>query len=836
MFHQFFKTLLHLFIFIGLVIVQPIIGSTAPEQGPGGSRDRSGNEPGTVHGMLLDDELNEALMYASVVLHLVSDSAMVSGAITDESGRFVIESVPNGHYYLVVNYVGYPRHEINDITITPRQPVHDAGTIKITPDVSVLGEVTVEATRELMEVGLDRRVFNVDQELTSIGGSALDLMQNIPSVAVDFDGNVSLRGSDNVTILIDGRPSGLLGLTGSEALEQLPSEMVERVEVITNPSVRYDPDGTSGIINIVMKKERRRGYNGMVSLNASPGNRYSGSLNLNYHTGPLNFFGTYSGRLYNMDGFGSNYRTSFLADTTHLDQDMVYENDMDAHNFTVGFDYTLNQQNTLTASIGYNMRDMNWLNDTEYFAYDDQETMTDGFLRESSNIMDHGGYQLNLSHRKTFDEEYREWTTDFTYSNRDMSRAEENEQRFFDQFAKDRLDIYENTSMNGGHEMFRLQTDYIHPMGADSKLELGAQAYLRERGSDFAFFDYDNESESFIINDGLSNEFIHSEQRFSGWGVYSTMLGKYSIQGGLRFEQAFNQIEQLTMDDTYDNNYFSLFPSLHIRRNLTDKQSIQLSQSRRISRPYGRQMNPFPSYNNPYDISSGNPMLNPAYTTSVELGYARYGDRTTINPSIFYRHTDGMVTRFRTMNDEGIAFTTYENLNRGISYGAEMAFTHRLLDFWMINGTLSYFYRTVEGGDERMELQNESYSWSTRMVNNFTFPKDWSAQLTGYYRSPMVMIQGEMKEMYSADLAVRKNVLGNSGTVTLRLSDIFNTQRFQMYNYGDNFIQDSERRRTSRMIYVGFTYRINQFDRNNNRRNRDGIDDNGDMDFDGFEM
>ncbi len=816
-------------------MVQPLIGSTVPEQGPGGSRDRSGNGPGTVHGILVDDELNEALMYASVVLHSVSDSAMVSGAITDERGRFVIESLPYGHYYLVINYVGYPRYTINDITIAPRRQVHDAGTLRLSPDVSVLGEVTVEAARELMEVGLDRRVFNVDQELTAIGGSALDLMQNIPSVAVDFDGNVSLRGSDNVTILIDGRPSGLLGLTGSEALEQLPSEMVERVEVITNPSVRYDPDGTSGIINIVMKKERRRGYNGMVSLNASPGNRYSGSLNLNYHSGPLNFFGTYSGRMFNMDGFGSNYRTSFLAETTYLDQDMTFQNEMDAHNLTVGVDYTINPQNTLTASFGYNTRDMDRFNNTEYLSFDEQLLLTDGFLRESYNFMDHGGYQFNLSHRKTFNEQFREWTTDFTYSNRDVARTEENEQVFLEDFSKDRLNIMENTMTNGGHQMFRLQTDYVHPLGDDSKLEFGAQAYLRERSSDFAFYNFDHDTESFIINEGLSNKYIHSEQRFSGWGVYSTMLGNYSIQGGLRFEQAFNQIEQLTMDDIYDNNYFSLFPSLHIRRNLTDRQSIQLSQSRRINRPNGRQMNPFPSYNDPYDISSGNPQLNPAYTTSVELSYARYGARTTINPSIFYRHTDGMVTRFRTMDDDGIAYTTFENLNRGISYGAELALTHRMFDFWRINGTLSYFYRTVEGGDERMELRNESYSWSTRMVNNFTFPKGWSAQLTGYYRSPLVMIQGEMKEMYSADLAVRKNVLGNSGTVTLRVSDIFNTQRFQMYNYGDNFMLNSERRRTSRMLYVGFTYRINEFDRRN-RRDRDIMDENGDMDFDGFEM
>lgn len=792
---------------------------------------------GTVTGKLVDGTQDEPLMYASLVLHQLPDSAMVSGAISDEEGRFLIEEVPAGRYYLSINYVGYPNQTINDIAITMRQQEYNAGTIRIMPDAAMLDEVTVEATRELMEVGLDRRVFNVAQELTSVGGTALDLMQNIPSVAVDFDGNVSLRGSDNVTILIDGRPSGLLGLTGSEALEQLPSEMIERVEVITNPSVRYDPDGTSGIINIVMKKERRRGYNGMVSLNASTGQRYSGSVNLNYHTGPLNFFGNYSGRLFNMDGYGSSYRTSFLSDTTYLDQDMGFENEMNSHNFTVGVDYSLNDRNTITASFGYNTRDMDRFSETDYLSLDHVYDPIDAFLRETYNIMDHGGYQLNLNHRHTFDQQYREWTTDVVYSRRSMARAEENEQFFLEMISGEHPEIFQNTYTDGNMEMIRVQTDYTHPLGDNTKLEFGGQAFFRKRSQDFSFYDFDHDTGSWVNNEGLSNHYIHNEQRFSGYGIYSAIWGNYSIQGGLRFEQANIRVDQRTLNEEFDNDYFSLFPSLHLRRNLNNIQSVQLSYSRRINRPRGRQLNPFPSYNDPYDISSGNPMLDPEYTHSLELGYARYGNRTTLNPSIFYRHTEGMITRFRTMDEEGIAYTTFENLNRGTSVGAELAMIHRLFDFWRINATMSYFYRQVEGGNAQMELQNESYSWSARMVNNFTFPRGWSAQLTGNYRSPLVMIQGEMKEMYSADLAVRKNVLNNNGTITLRLSDIFNTQSFKMHNYGDNFIMDTERRRTSRMVFVGFSYRINEFERRNNRRDADLLDDdNGEMDFEGFEM
>ncbi len=812
---------------ISILIISGVFAAETEEQGqrPRGSR---WNE-GVVEGSLLDDEHNGPLMYASVVLHTVTDSAMVTGAVSGEDGRFVLEDVPAGTFYVQISYVGYPDQTVNDIEVTPADPVYDLGTIRVSPDRAVLSEVTVEATRELMEIGLDRRVFNVGQELTSVGGSALDIMDNIPSVAVDFDGNVSLRGSENVTILIDGRPSELMGLDGSEALEQFPSEMVERVEVITNPSARFDPDGTSGIINIVLKEQERKGYNGMVSLNASTGDRYTGSVNLNYQLDKVNFFGSYSGRFYNMIGDGSSFRTSFLSDTTHLDQRSDYENDMNMHNFRVGLDYSINDKNTITASFGSNTRDMLREHMNDYMNMTNDFDVMEAFIRQSESDREHGGYQINLNHEHEFDQQYQEWSTDFVYSVRSMDHFEQNIQEYM---YPHNSEFFENTERSGNRTMIRMQTDYIHPLGEDRKLEVGAQGFWRKRDSEFAFFNSDD-GESWVENDSLSNDFIHDEVRFSGYSTYSTMLGDYSLQAGLRFEYADNEIDQLTMDSTYTKDYFSVFPTMHLRRNFDDTQSMQVSYSRRISRPRGRQLNPFPRYNDPYNISSGNPRLDPEYTNSMEIGYTRFGEKTTINPSIFYRYTEGMISRFRSMDDSGVAHTTYENLNTGTSYGTELAITSRFFDVWRVNGTMSYYYRKVEGAGAQAELENESYAWSARMVNNFNFSGGWSAQLTGRYRSPTVMLQGEMKEMYWADAAVRKDVFGGRGTVTLRLSDIFNTRNFVMYNHGDNYTVDFERNRESRMIYLGFSYRINEYERQ--RRSRDA-DMEEDIDFDELGM
>ena len=792
---------------------------------------------GVVTGTVIDDSNNEPLMFASVVLHSESDSTLVTGAITNEQGVFVIEQVPAGKFYIAINYVGYPRKEVNGISINPREPVYEMGTIRVEPGAALLSEVTVEATRELMEVGLDRRVINVDSELTATGGTALELMQNVPSVAVDFDGNVSLRGSSNVTILVDGRPSNLTGLSGSEALEQIPSNMIERIEVITNPSARYSPEGTSGIINIVLKKERRAGYNGMLSLNASTGNRYTGSLNLNYKTGRVNFFANYSGRMFNTEGSGFNFRTSFLSDTTFLDQDTRFENGMRSNNASVGADFQINDFNTLTFSVMYNTWGRNSDNFTNYNSLNEDMLLTNFFTRTSGDEMDSRGMNYNLNYRRTFEQKLREFNTDIVFSSRGMDRSEDNVQRFIESNGKPVTlpDLLENTRSEGNNWMFSVQTDYIQPLGEDRKLELGARAYLREMGSDFNFFNYDAESARWENNAGLSNEFIYNEQVYAAYGIFSTMLGKYSLQAGLRLEQTFIEADQRTTNEVYSDNYLNLFPTVHLRRNFEQNQALQVSYSRRIDRPNNRYLNPFVSYTDPYDLSFGNPRLKPELINSMEVGYTRFWKNTTLNPSIFYRSTDGMITRFRTMDENGIAYTTFENINRGTSYGAELILSQQIFPWWRSNGTFSYYRQIIEGGDAMMEMQADSYSWSARLVNNMNLGKGWDLQVNGFYRSPVVMLQGEMDAMYSADMGLRKNILDKRGTVTLRVSDIFNTQKFRMYNYGDNFTIDMERRRDSRMVFLGFTYRINENNNRRNQRSREQMDD-GSQGFDEFGM
>ena len=835
---KYFLSLIFSLLFITIQLKSQ---ESAPAGGRGGQRPEGGEMPkiGTIKGKIVDSETNEPLMFASVVLFSERDSTMISGAIADDKGFFEIKETPPGRFYLSISFVGYPTKLVNSIRITFRETEYDTGIIKIEPGAAMLSGVTVEATRTLMETGLDRRVINVGQELTATGGSGLEIMQNIPSVAVDFEGNISLRGSTNVTILLDGRPATLTGLSGSEALEQIPAEMIERVEIITNPSVRYDPDGTSGIINVVLKKERKPGYNGMISLNASTNHRYSGSINLNYRVNKVNLFANYNMRTHNNDGFGYSLRTSFLpnADTTFLFQEMDFLSKMNSHNAQLGFDYQINKFNQLTVSASYN----NWLRDmddiSDYSLYTASQ-MNNIFRRESDSDMNSSGMSYALNYRKTFEEKFRELNTEIVFNTRNMLRSEDNIQQYFTNdfnTPSARPDDLDKTDSDGKNWMASIQTDYIHPLSKDSKLETGFRGIIRNQDSDFNFFNYNNATQVWDNNANYSNHFIYSEQTYALYGIYSRMLGLWSLQAGLRLEQALVDGLLKTTNQKIDKQYFSYFPSLHLRRNFENNQAMQISYSKRINRPHHRNMNPFVRYNSEYDISYGNPNLDPEYIHSFELGYTKFWETTTLNPSVFYRNTQGMVTQYRTLNEDGVTVTTFENLNRGLSYGVELVATQTIFKLWRVNATVSYFRNIIQGGGAQMDIENDSYSYSARVVNNINLPKGWNIQVNGHYRSPVVMLQGEMKAMYSADIGLRKNLLNNNATITLRVSDLFNTQKFSMYNYGDYFTMDSERKRTSRMVFVGFTYRINDYDRRRERSRRDSEDsrDNG-MDMDDF--
>lgn len=797
-------------------------------------------EIASLKGTLVDKTTTEPLIYASVVLKLQSDSTLVSGSITNEKGEFEMKKLPPGLFLLTINFVGYPPQNIDSIFINRRMPDIDLGLVEVEPIAELLDEVTVEAARTLMETGLDKRVFNVAQEITATGGTGLQIMENIPSVAVDFDGNISLRGSENVTILIDGRPSTLTGLSGSEALEQIPAEMIDRVEVITNPSARYDPSGNSGIINVVLKKQSRPGYNGMVSLNANSLFEYNGSANFNFKVNKWNFFATYGGRFRNNEWFGNSLRTinPQTISPNYMDQQLNGSFGMTGHNASVGLDYNFSEKSILTLSSRFNNWERQFDYLSEYMLFADLTDPNEIFTMNNNSEMIHHSFSHQMNYKKEFAGKNHELITDLTFSTMTMDRNENFLQTYFEQdFGETNGSSFpERSYMDGGNWLVATQLDYTRPLNEKSKLEAGYRVQLREMDSDFIFEDFFQENQLWDVVSNRSNHFIYSEQIYAAYLQYATMIGKFSLQTGLRAEQSFVKGDLLEQSEKFTQDYLNLFPTLHLRRDFENNQAFQISYSRRIQRPHNRTLNPFTRYKSEYDISRGNPELDPELIDSYEMGYTKYWEKTTLNPSVFYRSTNGMITRLRgitQVEDRNVTLTTYENLNRGISYGTELILNQEIASWWKINSTLSYFRNIIIGKGAEIDEENDNYSWSARLVSNINLNKDWNIQVNGFYRSPIVMLQGEMDAMYAVSAGLRKNILKNRGTISLNVNDIFNTMRFGMYNYGDSFTLTSERWRTSRYINIGFSFRINQYKRQQNGKRERSDDGQQDMmDFD----
>lgn len=768
---------------------------------------------GIVKGVIINSTTSEPLGYAYVVLFKSIDSSMVSGAMTDTSGVFKIEKVPFGKYYLSVNLIGHKPLKVNNININPKNLVKIMDTIHLDPTTATLNAVIIKSKKDVVEYTLDKKVINVEKNLVSTGGSAVDIMQSIPSVTVDIDGQISMRGSSNVTVLVDGKPSGLTGTSRSAILEQIPASSIESIEVISNPSAKFDPEGMSGIINIVLKKKKERGYNGIFSFNAGTGDKYNASVSLNFSKKKFNIFSGYDFRLNNMNGYNHSYRTATLADTLSFrEQDGTSERRFLSHNIKLGTDYYINDKNSITISANYGILGHSHHDITKSTTLNKEKLFSSYYESDEEEKSDDNSLDLLLSYRKKFNKKGESLNFDVAYSTINGLETGDQDLVYFcsDYFTPNGTPYLQKETTDNKSNVSTFQLDYSNPLSKTSRLELGAKTTIRSIDNDFIFKTID--SLQTWYNDPLySNHFLYDEQIHALYGTYSNSFSNFEFQGGLRAEQTYTKSSQKTMATEYNKSYFSLFPTLHLNYKFTGDNSIQLSYSRRVNRPQFHSLNPFVDISDPETRRYGNPYLTPEYIDSYELGHLKYWNKTSLNSSIFYKQINDAIQRYVTIDSMGIQNSTIKNISAGISYGLEFVLQQELAKWWKMNATFSYF-RTVmkgaeEGGDN--ELTNSNYSWTAKLNSNMTVMKNLDIQVTGNYRAPMVQLQGTMKAMYFADVAMKKDILKNKASITLRIKDLFDTQKFDMERHGSNFTIDMMRRRDSRTVFLGFTYKIN---------------------------
>ncbi|RYD82651.1 MAG: TonB-dependent receptor [Sphingobacteriales bacterium] len=787
---------------------------------------------GRIAGKLTDATTQKPVEFASVMVLRPQDSSLVSGALTKEDGQFVIEKIAFGNYIIKIQSIGYETFKKAEINLTAEKPFYILKDVKIVSTATSTEEVIIEGEKRLIQTSIDKKIFNVSQTLVTTGGTAKDVLEQVPSVSVDNEGNISLRGSNNVTIFIDGKPSTLSG-----SLDNIPSNAIERVELMTNPSAKYDPQGMAGIINIVLKKERKPGYNGNISLNIGSRNKANSSASINYNYGKINLSGMYSFRYSENYSFGSSFRKQYLDDKTFfLNQENDGNTISNTHMAKLGLDYNINSKNSLGFSFTYNYNLRRQDEDLQYKEWIEPGTGFDAYARE--NFLNDWGNawdgSLNYTHK------FKKEGSEISF-NGSVNKSYDVEDRASEWLnTSPRLDYnsrYEQQrTINSNNSIISiLQADYVTPSKKENRFESGYKTTFRQFDNDFDGKQYDTIGLIWVDKSRLSNRFIYKEQVHAGYVNYAGKYKKWGYQTGLRAEQTFINTLQVVDDTANNNSYFNLFPSAYLSRKLTESQEMQLSYTRRINRPGLGTLNPFPDYADPLNLRTGNPNLKPENIDAYELGYVMHGKKMTFSSTAYARRTFNQITRLRRIDTQGISITTFSNINNSSSYGLELISTNNWKP-WLSTVASANIYRTeLTGTVGQKELSRGNFSYIAKISSNIKLPKKTELQLSYNYRGPQIFPQGTMKPMHGLDAAFKAQVLKGKGTLSVTASDVLNTRKFAVTSIDENFEQEFIRKWETRVVFVGFSYRFGNAKPIMQNRKRNAGDENsgggGDMGF-----
>ena len=787
---------------------------------------RSSRMVGQLSGIILEKDSGSALFSATVSVRAVADSGLVTGAISDFVGRFVIERLPIGRYFAVVSYVGFQSYVTPIFSITEANRTVDLGVVSLAFDAAELEGVEIIGERADVAFEIDRTVYNTKNQLSSAGGSATDVLQNIPSVEVDVDGNVSLRGNQNISILINGKPSPLSGSFLTAFLQQLPASSIDRVEVIPNPSAKYDPDGQAGALNIVLKKEAELGSSGGITLGGGSDGGYNASASYNVQRGDLKLFSTYGFRSDDRNSNGFNFRENrFLDPLSFVEQDNLGLRTGTSNLFSLSADYSLTDKTELSGSA---LISQNQSENASTNAYAQLNSLRDITSRSSrQSMVDFGGFSMDFStsFRRVVDAFKNETTGEVRFNRSNGGNTDDLTERLMSLDGASALNLIEQTinELDNRETEIEAKTDWIRTLGS-FKVEAGAKGSFRNMDNRFDASFFDLNTGDVTDNLGRSNQFDYAENVFAGYGIASSKFGKFEVQAGLRVEQALTAFDLKTTNESYDNSYFSLFPSAFLNYNLAQTKQVKLSYSKRVSRPRTSQLNPFTTYTDPLNLQVGNPLLNPEYIHAIELAYQQFTNSGSISVAPYYRRTVNQIERFKTLdNATGISTLTFRNFDKSESYGAEligsMRFGKKLSGFASFNA-----YRIVtDGGSVDADLANDAISWSSRASASWKVTDKTDVQLFYFYRAPIDVAQGKISSFSVSNISVRQKVLKDKGSVTLRINDPLDKMGFQFELDQASFYQLGNRKWESRSASITFQYNFGKPPkRSQNRSNQEG--------------
>jgi len=801
----------------------------------------------TISGKVIDDDLGVPLEYSTVSITSVDNPNYLNGGVTDINGNFAIE-VPSGTYNIKVEFISFESKTFSKRKVDSNL---DLGTIQLGFSSGSLNEVVVIAETTQVEVRLDKKIYNIGKDLTTGGATINDVLNNVPSVSVDVVGSVSLRGNENVKILINGKPSAMAGFGENNVLGQLPADAIERVEVITSPSARYDAEGTAGILNIILRKEKTLGFNGSLTTNIGYPESYGITANVNLRTDKFNIFNTTGFNYRNSPGngfFDTRYAQGFF-DRVVEDRDMQRLRRRFNTNF--GVEYFLNEHSSITASAFFNFGNDEDITTNFSDRYQGNDLVQQTMRREVETEEDKSS-QYSLNYIKKFNDKGHQLTADFQYEyDKEEKPAFVSEKATLDltpegiSFLPSEFVFTEETQNE-----YLIQTDYVLPFGEGSQFEAGYRGNFKDEVTDYNLSIEDEQSGQ-LESSPLTNVFNYTENVNALYTQYGSKFGKFSFLLGLRMEntQLIGKINTpltdaqlleefgFPIDTDFDNNYLGLFPTVNLIFELGEKENITLGYNRRINRPRGWFINPFPSRASRTNIFQGNPNLNPAYASAYDLGYLKRWKKLTLTSSLYYQYETDAFERVQQgtgqfFNDIEIIRTIPINLATNERIGAEAGVLYNPAKWLRLNGSFNFFQFNTEGEFNGIDYGTKNTSWFARFSSKVTLPAKIDWQTNANYRGPSENSQTKSDGIFSLDLAFSKEIFNENATLSFNVRDLLNSRKRNSFTETESFTQESEFQWRQRSITLSLTYRFNEQKREQERRKQNN--GNGDeSDFEG---
>ncbi len=763
-----------------------------------------GNSPYSIRGTVVDRSSDVPMEYATVTLLSYPDSSLIGGIATDMQGHFQLEVRQAGGYILKVGFIGYAR-QMQQIVLGEEAKQLDVGKIALEQLAADIGEVTVRANEHAMEYQIDKKVVHVDQQYTSISGTAVDVLENVPAIQVDIEGNVTLRGNSNFTVLIDDRPTVL---EANDALQQIPAGTIKDIEIITNPSAKYDPEGTAGIINIITKKRTLQGISGITHFDVGLQEKYGGDFLLNYRSRNFNvFFGAdYTDNTY--PGFIEQENRTYAGDTTFfLTTEGDHQRTRKYYSGRAGIEWTPNESNTFSLSARYGSRGGEHNANTLFREWNSAEGVS--YQYGSEELNDRGGdfWALNAEYSKRFTSKKHKLDLQFMFYQRDGEDNSINTLRN----AEDRIQNGQKSLEGGPGKGLRYRINYMQPFSETFQIEAGMQGRLGNSDEWNEVYYYHSNLGDYVFQPQYSHESTYGRSIHAGYALVSGEWQNLGYQFGLRGEYTYRDIRLDQVGERFNIDRWDYFPTLHFSYQLPNKNQLMASYSRRIDRPRGWFLEPFITWSDAYNVRQGNPNLQPEYINSWEIGYQKEFNRNSFSLEAYHRSTSNRIERIRSVYQENIMLQTFENVGTDYSLGAELMLNMNLTRWWETSLTGNFYDYRVNGQLNQVDFDKHSFTWSLRWSQVFNLAQNTRLQINPFYHSPEVEAQEQESGYFAVHGALRQSFLDNKLNFTLQARDIFSTARYESEINGADFYAYRLYRHDSPIVMLNITWRINNY-------------------------